>query len=409
MLEKYESTADPESPLITLHGRPLNRPSPIYTEKDDIYIQTTPLRKTRKLGEDRFRFSPRSSPRRTPNSPRTSRLPVRSATTRLSVKPLRLPPDESIQSSGGGGGERVTPEKLMEELRERVKEERERGRGRGRGRLRGNEREKGRVKLGMTRKIDDEISLNVPFDEDELMTKDLMSFDGIIDSLSLSSILSDPNNTPRMSLRNRCPIIVDSPDLIYDDPLEIARKTLQNTRINSGYKHCKLIYTTEQRREIENEKEPAFSMKTGIERHFINFASDDESESSDAEGMNNNANYENKLVVKKLRFDRVLQLFEYEEEPNSTVIMEMGDSSNRESSKSCLKPPKSLELDLFLPRKPTQVVQIKRMFHEDDYDPAGNRKRTFNEKENNKNGGYEEGGRKRSRKLNGAKRLKKNG
>lgn len=276
-----------ESPLITLRGKPLN----VVAETSG---PSTP-KSTQK------RYNTRNSPRRsTPNSPKISRLPVKSA--RFSVKELRLPPDESVINTGNAV--RVTPEKLMEELRVEVKK-----------------------KLATAKAIDDEIYLSIPHTIEQVTEE--------TEKLSIR---------PRMSMRNRVPVIVDAPDLVYEDPLEVARQTLVNTRLNTGYKHCKLIYTTERRTVVRaSSSEPAFSMKTGITRHFLNL--DDEQEDADSNSG-------------KLKFDRVLKLFETEVEDDHLCLsfdLEM------KPPKSCLKQkPETNESEEFNPIT-TQIVQIKRI------------------------------------------------
>ena len=139
-------------------------------------VRNSPRRLSERLN------SPRSSPRRTPNSPKiSSRLPIRSAQnaiTRFSIKDLHLPPDDSITNTQNNNSIKVTPEKLMEELREEVKKP-------------SGEKIKGSWWWNFT-------------------------FDSFYGTGELK--LSDPIK-PRMSLRNRCPVIVDAPDLVYEDPL----------------------------------------------------------------------------------------------------------------------------------------------------------------------------------------------
>ena len=292
------------SPLITLRGRALNG-------------EKTESPRTPKSHEKRFNNF-RNSPRRsTPNSPKISRLPIRSGPNiRFSIKDLRLPLDESVTNCGNAV--RVTPEKLMEELRDEVK--------------------KKKKMEGPPRFIDEEISLSVSNCILEQVT-------GETDGLSLTS-------RPRMSMRNRQAVIVDAPDLIYEDPLEVARQTLANTRANSGYKHSKLIYTTERRMMTRSSSpEPAFSKKIGITRHFLNIEEEEEEEVAN-----------NKKIVK---FDRVLKLFESNE-------TETEENFNFEikPKRSCLKLSKQQTISLSSPTDPskptaqTQIVQIKRIFYE---------------------------------------------
>ena len=159
-------------------------------------------------------------------------------------------------------------------------------------------------------------------------------------------------------MRNRQPVIVDAPDLIYEDPLEVARQTLANTRSNSGYKQCKLIYTTERRTMTRSSSpEPAFSKKIGITRHFLNLEEDAEEEEEEEEKKVNNK--------KVLKFDRVLKLFESNE-------TETEENFNFEikPKRSCLKLSKQQTISLSSPTDPskptaqTQIVQIKRIFYE---------------------------------------------
>jgi hypothetical protein len=343
------------SPLITLRGKVLNGD-----------VKESP--RTPKSNEKRynnFRNSPRRS---TPNSPKISRLPIRSgANTRFSIKELRLPPDESVTNCEGvGSGVRVTPEKLMEELRDEVKKQK-------------------RKMDGPPRIVDEEISLSVSNCILEEMTSET-------DNLSLR---------PRMSMRNR-PVTVDAPDLVYEDPLKVARQTLANTRANSGYKQCKLIYTTEKRRTVRSSSpEPAFSKKTGITRHFLNVTVEEEEdmmiEDSYSSFLINPLNsYASVGFRKSLKFDRVLKLFDSSTEAELEVVDISEIDLEMKPKKPCLKPlpspsPSTKSQQLPVPVT-TQIVQIKRICYEDDEI------------------GAEEGGSptKKRRIGNGAKRQKKN-
>ena len=322
-----------ESPLITLRGKPLN-----------IEVFETP-RTPKSMRTNRFN-SPRNSPRRsTPSSPKISRLPIRN-NARFSIKELRLPPDESVIQNPGGGTVRVTPEKLMEELRTEVKLK----------------------KRNKSKAIDEEISLSIPYTDNEILEKVTSDTERI--SLEVK---------PRMSMRNRTPVMVNAPDLVYEDPLEVARQTLANTRANTGYKQCKLIYTTEKRATARSSSpEPAFSNKTGITRHFLNL--DEEIvETSD----------------RLLKFDRVLKLFA-DEPRDFTFDLEM------KPKKSCLKPAKSKRDDTKVPsQSSTQIIQIKRICYEGD-------ERSEQNNINNSGGGGGSPIKKRRLGSNGAKRLKRN-
>lgn len=344
------------SPLITLRGKALNG--------DVSGSPRTPKSNEKRYISNNFRNSPRRS---TPNSPKISRLPIRSGTnTRFSIKELRLPPDESVTNCGGVGSVRVTPEKLMEELRDEVKKKK---------------------KLeGPPRVVDEEISLSVA------------------NCQVLEQVTSETCNLsirPRMSMRNRQPVMVDAPDLVYDDPLEVARQTLANTRANSGYKQCKLIYTTERRRMGRSSSpEPAFSKKTGITRHFLNITTGDVTDGENEEEevvlpVNGDSNTNSSSFVgvglrKALKFDRVLKLFE-STEAEAEIENELGFEIDLEMKpkKPCLKPSKSNATDC-LP-DPLQIVQIKRICYEDEIGEVVSGSPT-----------------KKRRIGNGAKRLKKN-
>jgi len=183
------STTSEDSPMITLHGRPL------IEDKQNYSNSMTPrvlfLESPRVLELKRSpRSSPRSSPRKSkvPPSPPppVSRLPV--AQTRFTVKSLRLPPLD--ESPAVDDSIRVTPEKLMEELRTRIIRE----------------------KL-----------LNIEDDEISFKFRYKLNDDNRSDT---STIINSENSRPRMSLRNRDSIVVDAPDLIYEDPLDVARLLL---------------------------------------------------------------------------------------------------------------------------------------------------------------------------------------
>ena len=284
----------------------------------------------------RRRFSsPRSSPRKLPNSPKTSsRLPIRSlqnSIARFSIKDLRLPPDDSItnnNSSQNNTGTKVTPEKLMEELREEVKKKQQR-----------------RIKA-----IDEEISLSIPFTGLEV---------------------TDDSSRPRMSLRNRCPVMVDAPDLVYEDPLEVARQTLQNTRANTGYRHIKLIYTTERRSVTRSRSpEPAFSRKKGIRRHLLKLFEDDKDE-GDRDSCQ-------PIPEGKLRFERVLKLFEDEEgEGFAADEVDFAVNLDAKPGKSCLKLAKQAvqseyeslsQITAATTAPKARIVQIKRICYDGSED-----------------------------------------
>lgn len=316
-------------------------------------IIITPVTSPRKLApaplapqvQQNIRSSPRSSPRR------ISRLPVRTNDPiRFSIKDLRLPAEAIeeplaplIQTA------RVTPEMLMEELREEVKM-------------------KKRMQM---RRLDDEISLLVPFD-----------------NLDIQQAVR-----PRMSLRNRCPIVVDAPDLVYEDPLEIARQTLQNTRANSGYKHCKLIYTTERRTSARrcSSPEPAFSKKTGITRHFLN---------DSEEGIES-------AKLTRLKFDKMLKFHEEEGEEIEIdyVIKEpvgIKPCIKKKTDNTCSVPPA-----LTVPR---EIVQIKRVCYEGEEDFVFTKRRSTVNADLDDDDVSNNNSPTKKRRLggNGAKRLKKN-
>ena len=312
------------SPVITLHGKQLGAGESPRTPRETLMVRNSPRRLNGRYS------SPRGSPRRAPNSTKiSSRLPIRSSQnliTRFSIKDLHLPPDDSITNSQSSINNKVTPEKLMEELREEVKK-----------------------KQRKLKELDDEISLSIPFTGIE----ELIISEG-----------SNESMRPRMSLRNRCPVMVDAPDLVYEDPLDVARQTLQNTRANTGYRHIKLIYTTERRSMTRSSSspEPAFSKKKGIRRHLLNLFEDEE------EQLNSGG---------KLKFDRVLKLFEVDRdsrdiEENSGF--EYAIKYDNKPLKPCLKQPfqvsslnnnKSTASESENPKKP-QIVQVKRICYDGD-------------------------------------------
>lgn len=318
------------SPLITLRGRALNG-------------ETKESPRTPKSHEKRFNNF-RNSPRRsTPNSPKISRLPIRSgANARFSIKDLRLPLDESVTNFGNAV--RVTPEKLMEELRDEVK------------------KKKKNDKLeGPARVIDEEISLSVS----NCILEQVLTSE--TDGLSLTS-------RPRMSMRNRQAVMVDAPDLIYEDPLEVARQTLANTRANTGYKQSKLIYTTERRSRMtrSNSPEPAFSKKTGIGRHFLNF---EEGEGAETEAE---AEEEEEGIKRTLKFDRLLKLFESNETETETEKEDAVEFNfEMKPKRSCLKlskqqPIPSNSHPQSTTQTQTQIVQIKRICYEGEEEMGAN-------------------------------------
>lgn len=254
-----------------------------------------------------LRSSPRCSPRCSPRRISSSKLPVKTlpTMTKFLLKDLRLPPDESVMNLNEPTTNKVTPEKLMEELRVEVKNKRK--------------------KMRMSGDLDDEISLSIPFvPETEKETL-----------------------RPRMSLRNRIPIIIDAPDLIYEDPLEIARQTFQNTRSNSGYRQVKLIYTTERRegRKRSLSPEPAFSKKRGITRHFL-----ETTEESEETG---------------LKFDRVLKLFEVEDDDELEIkadkVLKL-----EPPTKSILKEPKQTNNQNTICGGSVKIVHVKRVCYAED-------------------------------------------
>lgn len=327
------------SPVITLHGKQLKGIESPRTPQETIIMRNGPKRTSGRFS------SPSGSPRRTPNSPRiSSRLPIRTSQnlfTRFSMKDVRLPLDDSItitNNRSSNNNNKVTPEKLMEELRAEVKKKQRRRQS----------------------ELDEEISLSIPFTGME-MEELRISETGL--------------TRPRMSLRNRCPIIVDAPDLIYEDPLEVARQTLQNTRINTGYRHIKLIYTLERRSALRvSSPEPAFSKKKGIRRHLLNHFEDDEEE----EGQQQKSEG-------KLKFDRILTLFEVEEEEEEEEEnSESADDSefsnfvlnlDAKPMKSCLKLTQNLSNDESSASTPAvqqkpQIVQVKRICYEGEDEDA---------------------------------------
>lgn len=319
------------SPVITLHGKQLKGIDSPRTPQETITMRNGPKRTSGRLS------SPSGSPRRTSNSPKiSSRLPIRTSQnlfTRFSMKDVRLPLDDSISitnSQSNNNNNKVTPEKLMEELRAEVKKKQRR----------------------RQRELDEEISLSIPFIGMEM------------EELRIGETGS---TRPRMSLRNRCPIIVDAPDLIYEDPLEVARQTLQNTRNNTGYRHIKLIYTLERRSAPRiSSPEPAFSKKKGIRRHLLSHFEDDEEEK------------EQQKSEGKLKFDRILTLFEVEEEEEEEENSESAEDSefrhfvlnlDAKPMKSCLKPAPHLNNDESSSSTPAvqqkpQIVQVKRICYE---------------------------------------------
>ena len=291
----------------------------------------SPKRKQTGNRANNYRNNPRNSPHNSPrNSPRkSSRLPIRSGPT-ISKFLLRLPVDESVSTSLlKESSVKVTPEKLMQELRVEVK----------------RNCKNTAIKVKIDDEEDDEIILNVPY--------------------KLADDQRDISK-PRMSLRNRCPIILDAPDLIYEDPLEVARQTLRNTRANSGYRHIKLIYTTERRTERprESSPEPAFSRKLGISRHFLNFDDDDDKDKVIKE-------------KKKLKFDRVLKLFDglqdevgdvNKKSPESLVVIpKCAQNQQQHKLKSCLKQQKPGNPCVEQLEIATNIVHIRRICYDDDF------------------------------------------
>ena len=430
-----------ESPLITFRGRVLNKNSNFEVKSpttglqhnklsapvEDLNFDLNSIDQEQKFLQDSPRSfkvkcnSPRgkrifgTSPFKTKSSPspkintitNTSRLPVKQC--RFSVKELRLPPlplENSKKFEIEASNCKVTPEKLMEELRIKVQE-----------RL----------------KVENEA------ESEEVLyqyTEDADNKDNEYDSQTPSI------QKPRMSLRNRCPVIVNAPDLIYEDPLEVARQTLHNTRSNSGYRQVKLIYTVERRENCRpGSPVPAFSKKKGISRHFIRsnnryksimkkenvIESEDESESEKETVLNPNLNENEKK--RKLKFDRVLKFFESdddvdeEEEGLDHISSLMSSSSLKEkgSLKSCLKNKfeennknKLQNQNTEGITKPqTEIIQVKRICYdgEDSVPSRRIKMRRINSKGNvfiSKDNDYNQST-ENNRELNifGAKRLKK--
>jgi hypothetical protein len=347
------------SPLITLHGRPLNQPNnnTNTTNDNSTNNQLTPRALFTK--QRALRSSPRSSPRKFKVASPVSRLPV--AQNRFTVKSLRLPPLEETETPATDPSIRVTPEKLLEELRSQFLLERL------------NSRE------FTFKEYDNERNeLERDNENDTYGTYDAC------DTCDINTSYNDNENSPlpRMSLRNRGSIVVDAPDLVYQDPLEVARQTLQNTRANSGYRKCKLIYTTERRIPRPNSPEPAFSKKTGIARHFINLI--------------DQINEEEKF---KLRFDRVLKLFDSPSQFEDFDQEVLDELLHKHPEKSCLKPqpttPTTIANDSAdKTQSKTQIVEIKRICYDGDEDLDDLDKNSIEISS-------------RKRKLKGAKRLKR--
>lgn len=401
-----------DSPIITLHGRPLSG-SKVKTERvfeieienekeeeeDHEIILKTPIKnqnrdfynftnqhQNQKRGNENNQqpnrlswstttaaaasagmTSSRSSPRvmrtfKSPkSSPKISRLPIR-RTFQPKVKALNLPlPDDDelllLHSSSSITGTKVTPEKLMEELKEEFDAVRRRKQNHSAGKSLQIQMKDVLKNSALTEfDFDEEISLSMPFTNLKLNSPPVSGFTGsnthththtashthintntnththtnsntnlFHSPLSFKDQLNSPEledmRPIRLSLRNRTSITVEAPDLPVEDPLEIARQTIQNTKFNGGYKACKLIFTTERRDTTRPESpEPAFSKKTGLMKHFLTSSSSRststvcDSDSQDGKGNGNFKGKKNDSNLKrlKLKFNRVLKFFDDE-------------------------------------------------------------------------------------------------
>jgi hypothetical protein len=300
----------------------------LASSKPESLVQT-PTNSPMKVNKRRLN-SPAASPaRKSPRirgSPRRqiSRLPIRPVHhARSIVKELNLPPDESVfSSSPAPPGTKVTPERLMQELKEQVAK---------------------KILLKQARQmvdVDDEIS--IPFTEMVVLSSPPGK---AVDSPPACKAVVIEENVPRpmrISSRINTQIIVESPDLPFEDPLEIARQTLQNTRLNSGYRTCQLVFTNEfANKPRPDSPEHAFSQQIGLQRHILKIPDSEE----DSGG--------------KLRFNRLLHFLDTAEdvEPiNETVLL------NQVPSKSCLSQG-TFQTDSLGETSKRNVVQVKRFIY----------------------------------------------
>lgn len=286
-----------------------------------------------------------------------SRLPVRhSNQPRPVVKAFNLPPDESICSPPLPQTNKVTPEKLMQELKEEVAK-----------------------KLSMTKKkveVDEEIS--IPFHGMTIISPEAVKEQVGSNSDSPLSVknaikteailqLQEPSIRPtRISSRIHSQIMVESPDLPAEDPLEIARQTLHNTKVNSGYKACQLVYLNEIITKTRPDSpEHAYSKQTGLMRHILKAppsSSEDEQVTKETE-----------IVAKRrIRFNRVLCFLDVPEED-----MDFTPSSEA-PSKPCLKNSHESSRETVLSEN-RPVIQVKKFLYAGeqrrlDSSTSGNRK-----------------------------------
>ncbi len=296
-------------------------------------VVQTPTNSPMKAGKRRANSSAFSPGRRSPRvrgSPRRqlSRLPIR--LHRPVVKELNLPPDESFSTSPPTQqASKVTPEKLMQELKEQV------------------------AKMKRLRKmveVDDEISipftemvlLNSPptlksSDESPLTRKSFLMED------VAAHLVTEPRPV-RVSSRIHSQVTVESPDLPQEDPLEIALQTLQNTRLNSGYRTCQLVFSNEYiDKPRPGSPDHAFSQQVGLQRHILKLPQNSE----DEKGC-------------KLRFNHLLHFLDSQEEED--LIIDENALLNRVPSKPCIVQ-KQLSQEMVEKPNKRSVIQVKRLIY----------------------------------------------
>lgn len=279
--------------------------------------------------------SPSASPaRKSPRKRSISRLPIRRPTAvRPVVKELNLPPDESVfaTSPPQPASTKVTPEKLMQELKEQVAKK-----------LLQRERK--------TVQVDDEIS--IPFTE------------MVIVEAEKGANEEGPGESPlarklpvRVSTRIHSQVTVESPDLPVEDPLEIARQTLQNTRLNSGYRSCQLVFSNEfVDKPRPDSPEHAFSQQIGLQRHILKIPPSSESEGTEEDSSS--------LSRRKLRFNRVLHFLDSEESDEGEVSIAENDKQRENLPfKPCLKSSSAVSREWENEPNKRNLVQVKRLIY----------------------------------------------
>lgn len=382
------------SPLITLHGRPLTRASPRKV--------ATPTRRS---------AGPESPLRRSPRV--TSRLPIRRMDQpRFAVKSLNLPPDETVLVSvespldtNVAPRPRITPERLLEELRVAASEKRRQlmrrdterpfvaldedisvavplalavlslNRGTGRDALtalgescspladRGAQLREGGGKTAVAGDLTANSAANV------------MTATAPITAVVNENAMTGNGNVRGKTLADgSSATLIDANDCSHPpdhslslDPLEVARTTIHNTKTNTGYRTCQLIYTAERMsRPRPTSPTLAFSRRTGASRqHLLNLPVVDVVEEGDGGAGAVNAEERAHAQVhakRRLRFNPRLS-FSTEQDhfamPDLEVSIPLRSCLVRESQLWTGSPE----------RPPPRLVHVKRVIYAGETDP----------------------------------------